>query len=135
MHEGEGPVRGRLCPIVAAAALTLLLSVPSVASASALRNYRIWDAGSVIKESWSLCVYPRPGYEWKVYDRTVVEMDDGTDRHISTDSDWYRRGCAFTTTDTENTLQYEGWYWGRLRVRIPATGEVLYSGWKRFWSS
>jgi hypothetical protein len=119
--------------VILIAALALL-AFPATANAASVRGYRIWDAGGVIKERWVLCVYPAPGIEWKVYDRTKVEYEDGSDPHTYVDSDWFSRGCTRVTTSTKDRLRYEGWYYARLRVRIGYTGEIIYTPWRSFWS-
>jgi hypothetical protein len=123
--------------IIAAAALTGALAalVPAAAEAANVRDYRIWDAGSVLKERYTVCIPVPAGREWKVYGSTRVEMEDGTDPRAYSGSDWVSRGCWTITNGMSDDLSYEGLYYGRLRVRVGVTGEVIYTGWRRFWSS
>jgi hypothetical protein len=122
--------------ILSVALWALLIGVAvGIAQASSLSGYRIWDAGGEIRERYRLCVWPPPDIEWRVHDRTRVEMADGADRRTFTGSGWHPRGCVIVTSASRDTLRFRGWYFGRLRVRVGATGEVLYTGWRRFWSS
>jgi hypothetical protein len=117
--------------IVAAAVLAL----PSAANAASIYNYRVHDAGSVIVERYRLCIGSTPGYEVRVTDRTRVEQYDGGDSHRYNGVGWYDRGCHVVRNSFPDELAYEGTYYARLRVRIGTTGQVLYSGWRSFYSS
>jgi hypothetical protein len=118
--------------IISAAALTgaLAAAVPAAADAASVRNYQLWDAGSVLKERYRLCVDVPAGREWKIFSRTQVEMTDGADHRNYTGSDWYSNGCWTVTNTMDDDLRWRGRYWARLRVRVGPTGEAF---WTRPW--
>jgi hypothetical protein len=124
--------------IIAAAALTAALTaaVPAAADAASVRGYKIWDAGSVLKERYKFCIRVPAGREWKVFSHTRVEMDDGTDSRVYTGSDWYSNGCWTVRNSMDDNLEYRGSYYGRLRIRVGPTSETFVTRpWWEFWSS
>jgi hypothetical protein len=117
------------------AGLVALLVLPASARAWSIHNYRVRDAGSQIVHRVTVCA-ELDRWEPLVRVRTRVEMADDTDT-VTTSDDAYQtqEPCELWTIRYRDILRYESWYYGRMRIAIPATGRVRYTRWKRFWAS
>jgi hypothetical protein len=68
-----------------------------------------------------------------------MRLEERDQQDVQTwDSDWgdrTHRVCNRVTFWHRDELEYEGWYYSRMRVSIPDLGWVRYTGWREFWSS
>ncbi len=122
--------------IIAAAALTgaLTAALATQAQAYSISRYRVWDAGSEIRHSLTLC---KDGYD-RVHRfelATRVETANGSDKRIRYSMHTVRRGCRRLTQWYPDVLKYEGWYYGRVKVTLLRTDDIRFTPWRRFWSS
>jgi hypothetical protein len=116
--------------IIAALAL---LALPASAQAVSLHAYAVRDAGTRIVHKITICA----GTQW--YYRVSMRVEDEDRLDVQTwHSDWddrTRRTCVRVTFWHPDELEYEGWYYARMRVSIPGIGWVRFTGWRQFWSS
>jgi hypothetical protein len=110
-----------------------LLALPASAQAVSLHAYAVRDAGTRIEHKITICA----NKQW--YYRVGMRLDSGDGRDVQTwNSDWddrTQRTCVRVTFWNRDELEYDGWYYAKMRVSIPAIGWVRYTNWRRFWSS
>lgn len=75
--------------------------------------------------------------QWWYDARVRLEHESGGDPQ-RWDWDWRDRTsrvCNRVSFSHRDELEYEGYYYGRLRISIPGIGWVRYTGWRKFWTS
>jgi hypothetical protein len=110
-----------------------VLALPASAQAVSLHGFNIFDAGGTIRGAITVCA----AKQWKYNARVRVEEQD-----LQEVQTWFygwtdrtQRICNRITFSNPDDLQYEGFYFARMRVSIPAIGWVRYTGWRRFYTS
>jgi hypothetical protein len=125
----EGLVR-RITPILVVGAI---LALPGAAHGVSLHGYSVRDAGMRIQHKITICAKK----QW--YYKTRMRLEEQDQQDVQTwSSDWNdrtQRVCNRVTFWHRDELEYEGWYYARMRVSIPGIGWVRYTGWREFWSS
>jgi hypothetical protein len=116
-----------------AIAAASLAAVPA-AHGWSIHNYRVRDAGAVIVHKLTVCTNPPRGKEDRFHFLAYTEYEDGSDAGDARYREWFSRGC-WRFTMRHDDLRYEGWYYGRVRVRHDFSNTVRWTGWRRFWSS
>jgi hypothetical protein len=116
-------------------AAVAVLALPASAQGWSMHDFRIRDAGPEIVAKVTVCTNVAPGYEQKFLFRVHVEAADGTDARNHNFYGWYSRGCTEGSNVIRDTLRYEGYYWGRVRVRLGGTDDIRHTRWRRFYSS
>jgi hypothetical protein len=107
--------------------VALGLAAAPTAEAAGIHNFRVSDAGSEIGWGITICTTPGLTVQFKLRledDYGVVDTNrgGGTQTYRCTRWGW---GWA--------DIFESGQYYGRIKVRIPATGFVRYTGWKGFY--
>lgn len=125
--------------IIAAAALTAAVTAALAATAVAyprIESYNVRDAGARIVHRIDWCTgYVPPGREWRTLWTTRVESDNGRDVHVDNWGGWYDRGCWTTRLSYRDLLDYEGPYYGRVRLVFGPPRFRVFTDWDEFWSS
>lgn len=112
--------------IVLATAATALAAAPT-ADGAGIHSFRVADAGSEIGWGITVCTARGATVQFKLR----LEDDDGvvdTGRYSGTQK--YR--CSRWGWGWSDAYA-SGDYYGRIKVRIPATGFVRYTRWKGFY--
>jgi hypothetical protein len=127
----RGVVYGGLMGI--AAWLGIAAVAVAVANAYSIHRYTVRDAGPEIVHKLTVCDWQiRPGFEVKFGFVAYTEHESGDDGGSVRYTDWLSRGCTRETLTHDDDLEYEGRYFGRVRVR---SGAVRFTSWRPFWSS
>jgi hypothetical protein len=122
---------------IVAAALTgaLAAAVPAVAHGWSIHRYSVRDAGPTIVHKVSVCDGAPRGLERKFWFTGYSEAGDGSDAGQVRQYQWVGAGCWRIVVEHDDDLQFEGVYYGRMKVRNAYTGAVRWTGWREFWSS
>lgn len=121
----------RIAALLATLVTASVLTVPAVAQAWSIHQYRVRDAGPQIIHKMTICD-PSSSIN-RVRVRAEVDVDGGGDRHVDYYSGWQDRRCIRWSFRQRDNLLYEGRYWGRVKVNL--LGTARYTSWRSFWSS
>jgi hypothetical protein len=125
----------RITAVLATLVTASALAVPALAHAWSIHSFKIRDAGPEIVAKVTVCTSVAPGYEVKYHFRVHVETREGWDKRNVDFTGWYGRGCTEGSNVFRDTLRYDGWYLGRVKVRLSQTDDVRQTRWRRFFSS